>query len=315
MTEKKDITFVKFDLKNQFSDLDKNRIYKAFHEVSRLVGGTQWFSISKRRLEKKRDVMRKKNRRDFYVFNASMIYFYIMLELDNPYFEVGGKLFLQKNGLPMGGLVSAGLAVIDSIYVEHFNRQQWNTSLVTSKWFRFRDDILAVIDHKCDKSDIEFLLLRLQEMYGPQLQVILEEFSYDHIQFLEYYIANSECGLKFWDRNKNVDWIYKHNKKVVRFPEHDAEHHNQIYMGIMIGGFRKAYRNSSTPELRIFSSLQMAQEWIEKGYPTKWIINAAYTANVNDPKDIKTWINWYKKKWNSGLASNCLFGTARESPH
>ncbi len=46
----------------------------------------------------------------------------------------------------------------------------------------------------------------------------------------------------------------------------------------------------------------MAQEWIEKNYPIKWIVDAAYIADIEDPKAIKTWTTWYRKKWNSGLA-------------
>ena len=69
----------------------------------------------------------------------------------------------------MGGLVSAGLAVIDSIYVEHCNQFLWKTNFAISSWSRFRDDILAIVKYKCDKADIQFLLKRLQLMYGPQL--------------------------------------------------------------------------------------------------------------------------------------------------
>src|SRR5271165_6918062 len=99
-------------------------------------------------------------------------------------------------------------------------------------------------------------------MYGPQLKVILEEYSTDHIQFLDYYIATKEEKMVFWDRNKNVDWIYDDTKKIVRFPEPDAEHHKQIYKGIMVGGFRRA-------ELKQLAAFQMTQEWVEKRYPVK----------------------------------------------
>jgi hypothetical protein len=297
-----DLTLVKFDLKNQFSDLDKSRVLVALKKVMEINGGHEWYSISKRRMEKKRDVNRKKNRRDFYILDAATIRSYVWLELENPYFEVGGKIFKQKNGLPMGGLVSAGLAVIDSIYVEHCNQHLWKTTFTTSSWFRFRDDILAIVNHKCNEIDVQYLLARLQLMYGPQLEVVLEEYSSDHVQFLEYYVATKAGKLAHWDRNKNVDWIYNKLKRVVRFPEVDAEHHRQIYRGIMVGGFRRAHRNGSTSELRQLAAFQMAQEWVEKGYPAKWIADAAYIANIEEPKTIKEWTRWYQKQRRSDVA-------------
>ena len=70
----------------------------------------------------------------------------------------------------------------------------------------------------------------------------------------------------------------------------------------MVGGFRRAHRNGSTPELRQLAAIQMAQEWVEKGYSTRWIVDAAYTANVDDPKTIKYWVRWYQKRRRSDVA-------------
>ena len=70
----------------------------------------------------------------------------------------------------------------------------------------------------------------------------------------------------------------------------------------MIGGFRKAHWNGSTPELRQLATLQMAQKWVDKEYPAKWIANAAYIANVKEPKTIKKWTRWYQKQRRSDVA-------------
>ena len=92
--ENHNITLIKFDLKNQFSDLDKARVFQAFKSIIELAKMGEWYLISKKRLEKKRDINRKKNLQNFYVLNAATIQSYVWLELENPYFEIGGKTYL-----------------------------------------------------------------------------------------------------------------------------------------------------------------------------------------------------------------------------
>ena len=46
--ENHNITLIKFDLKNQFSDLDKARVFKALKLVMELAKMKEWYSISKK---------------------------------------------------------------------------------------------------------------------------------------------------------------------------------------------------------------------------------------------------------------------------
>ena len=101
-------------------------------------------------MEKKRDVNRKKNRRDFYVLDAATIRSYIWLELENPYFEFGGRILMQKDGLPMGGLCFS-LAIIDSIS-QMGMKLGLQTKMVT--WLEAKDamttDEMAMLHSNCE---------------------------------------------------------------------------------------------------------------------------------------------------------------------
>jgi hypothetical protein len=62
-------------------------------------------------------------------------------ELNHAYFYINGCIFEQENG-PMGGFLSALLATIDTMVQEDKHQNLWNTDY---GWFRFRDDLLAII--------------------------------------------------------------------------------------------------------------------------------------------------------------------------
>ncbi len=295
-----DYTFVKFNIKNQFTELNKNTVLSElsdiFNEIDQKWKNSSHISIARRLMDKKRDRWGKGNKRDFITIQLNQIFYYCQFEIQNPYFQVGKTVFFQKNGLPMGGLVSAGMAVIDAMYKEQHNQKLWQTSM-SIKWTQFCDDILAVIPGKLNNCQITAVKDNLQQLYGNNLEVVQEESSYDHISFLDYNIAFNNSQFYTWAKNKNLDLVYNApSKRIIRYPEPSADLHYTIFQGMMIGGIKKAIRYSNTPALKLLSTIQIIMEWCAKGYFFKQIYNALHLAQSQYPTHFKPWIIFFRQK-------------------
>ena len=95
----------------------------------------------------------------------------------------------------MGGFNSAPLACLDAMVQEHLaaNLMRGHIKL------RYRDDIL-LFPKKISNIEIKRRHDRLNQIYGPDLQVELEQTSHTKINFLEYIITNT---LNTYHLNKN----------------------------------------------------------------------------------------------------------------
>jgi len=270
------ITFVKTDIKNQFTNLNKDEVLGALKfmllEATSIMKRS--FAIRRREKEKRSDHAGTGRTRDFWNVPFSIVLRYAMFELETPFFRIGDDFFFQTNGLPMGGFLSANLAVIFSMVRERNQPRLWRHLLWPSKAFRFRDDIFkGLISHQ----QAEDIRGNLQTLYSPSLEVELEAFSPFHTNFLEYWVQSSSHGLTSWHYNKNFDLIFDSTSKaIIRYPDISADIPLIYFKSIIQGLIHKTIKCATTTEGIITGIVQACHELFPKRYPIKWITNAIH---------------------------------------
>ncbi|MGI0094267.1 MAG: hypothetical protein ACREA8_09200 [Nitrosotalea sp.] len=179
-TLKKDITLIKWDIKNQFTNLPKQKVINALDIALNFIQNQtskKGVTLRRREAERHSDKLGTGSPRTWINISFQELMRYVIMELDTPYIKVGAQIYKQIEGLPMGGYLSAGLAVIYSMYREHTNFKLWKQLEMKSKWFRFRDDILAIVEGRLKSKQISNIQIALKQVYGIELTVELEETS------------------------------------------------------------------------------------------------------------------------------------------
>lgn len=276
---KNGITFVKTDQKNQFTELNKNSVKSALQEVLKTLKKKESSIISLAKLKnfKYRDHLGSCKNRDFLLISFRQIMEYANFEMENTIFVVRGKVYEQINGLPMGGFLSAGLACIYSMYCESVCERFWRHGNLVMKAWRFRDDTIAIINGKIQKTEIEKYRRMWELIYGPGIEVTLEDWNEQEINFLDYKINTLNNKLSLILQNKNIE----RKGKLVRFvPEGDACS-KYIKRGIIIGVMKKCIECGNSCGNRITAILSHAIEFIELGYSVSDIRNALFKLGGN----------------------------------
>ncbi len=264
----KEITFVKMDQKNQFTELNKDNVLKALkYALDDLQSKTKQkqFSITRSKTEKFKDRLGFSRHRDFIVISFEELYDYAKFEVGNSFFTVGSRIFEQIRGLPMGGFLSAGLASIFSMFSENTYNRIWRHQKLPAIWTRFRDDTIGIIAGKCDETYIEKIRAEWQGIYGSGIEMSLEETSKEKMNFLDFELIKINNKIEISIRNKNLEngkW-----KDYKRFIPQEAKIEPQIKKGMMIGIFRKCIKYSTRTELAVISILEHMQELRKIGYP------------------------------------------------
>ena len=111
-------------------------------------------------------------------------------EVTNAYFVLNKTVFLQLLGCPQGGPGSPGCSMVVCIYYEHQFRCSIYDHLAFMFFFRYFDDLRAVVVHRSSDittKNLVFLLLnKLQnQTYHPSMSLVLEECSQNTFKFLE----------------------------------------------------------------------------------------------------------------------------------
>lgn len=127
---------------------------------------------------------------------------YIEYELKWSIFCVGQKCVKQAKGLPMGGPISPGLAILDSIRKEDACVGVWRRRDMLVR--RFRDDILVLVgvwwmEEACRETESA-----ANKLYGDGLRVELEEWGYELINFVGCEIRCEGQKLTSYVINPNV---------------------------------------------------------------------------------------------------------------
>ena len=158
---------------------------------------------------------RKKNRlgKSYYAedsisFSFKMIFKVSCFQIKNAFFVLNGKVFLQLLGLPQGGPGSPIFSMVVCIYYEF----QFRCSIYDYLWFlsffRYFDDLRAVVVYKSSdittKYLVQDLLHQLQHhTYHPSMKLILEEASNNMFRFLEgkFSMADSKLSCQWFSKN------------------------------------------------------------------------------------------------------------------
>jgi len=185
----------------------------------------------------------------------------------------------------MGGFISAALAQLDSMFKEHKSEKLWRHSGVPCKWMRFRDDGRGIIGRHLEELDIKKYEDMLNIIYGNNLRVFIEDWSYKEVVFLDArIIINSVIKLiEVRTYNKNIDLrkeIIEDKFSIIRFPEPNCGWTNSIYRGCMVGALKRVLWTCNTTEGCILGMLELLWEWVVKGYKLRDIEGAIRQANI-----------------------------------
>jgi len=243
-------TFCRFDIKNQFTHLPKKDVKTALKfalDAVEDISGKNSVAICTRDWHGKKDIIGTGKKRDYLTIKFEDLLKYATFEMDYPYFQVGSTIYKQKEGLPMGGNLSAVLAIIYSMWCEHTNRLLWTNPLSDKLLYRYRDDILCmefVEEYPC-KIYYEHIQKTLSSLYSTSLTVELEEKHILNMNFLDYYIIGERKLILIGSRNNNIDLC---NNKVtphtiVIFPEMVSSFPKQLIIEIITGVNIKIKRN------------------------------------------------------------------------
>ena len=128
---------------------------------------------------------------------------------------------IQVEGIPMGGKVSVQLANLDMMRKEVEGKKWWLGQRKVSTWMRFRDDFRAVFAGKVNKVRLEEIREGLEKMCESRLEIELEGFGYEKMEFLDMNVFVRNGVFVISDNNKNVNlWDEKKEKSEwrCRFP-------------------------------------------------------------------------------------------------
>jgi hypothetical protein len=277
-SERNSITFLKLDIRNQFTNLSKKRVLIAldhalltlrkFASSKRLC-----FAIRTREYERKYDHIGHPYQHKEIGFPPYLIRAFIQYELDFPYFQVNNQIFKQINGLPMGGFNSAPLACLDSMLQEHLHPLLWQDA----SCFRYRDDIFAVFPKKLSEFEITDFHNRLSHLYGPDLSVQLESISYSAMDFLEFHITSNLTISHF---NKNMALP---QSPITRYLPPDASLPHHIFKGTIIGAIKRALSSSLSSFDRLVSIMSTMGEFLKLGYSAGILSKAINSSHIPLP--------------------------------
>ena len=269
----KKVTLMKFDIKSQFTNLNKDRVMKALEyglEYLRTQTTRKLcFCIRNRKYERRYDHIGHPQKYKEIGILPDLVLAYIKYELDTSFFQINGTCYRQKNGLPMGGFNSAPLACLDAMVQEHQNANLLRGRIK----IRYRDDILMILPRILDEDAIHKQHNKLNKIYGPDLTVELEGYSYNKMNFLEFTLL---FNLETHHYNKNYN--ISTQKMIIRYPAATAEYPTHIMLGTIIGTIigtmKRTINRASTLHLKILSCIMTTLEFIQLKYNTHLIATA-----------------------------------------
>lgn len=281
------LTFFHFDIKNQFTNLNKHRVLQnLLYSIdllrhNRTATGKLNFAIRRRRYEKSRDRIGNANPFHEVSISANDIWRYCGFELQYPCFIINNTIMKQKQGLPMGGFLSAPLACIDAMIQETLFFHHWHQNILRySLCTRFRDDILVIIPYRANAQETTDIQQRLSEIYRPDLTIELEETTHNQIHFLEYQIAFTTMGFNTTHYSRNQITTLGTDHQIIRYPHPHAAYSKSIFIGTIIGMIKRARNACSNLENFIPSLVNILTEFLYLGYPFKWIGAAISRSNL-----------------------------------
>jgi len=295
------VMMMKFDIKEQYTSLSQEELRTtidwAFNKVGTKVG--KGFSIARRREDRHLDAMKTRHGRLFREVGSDLVRAYIEFELDNAYFRVGNRNIHQRVGVPMGAMASAAMAVLDSIRREHEQRRMWESKEVAIH--RFRDDIWVLTQGEARRIGEHVWLEKLQQMYGNDLRVVLEEKSDSCVQFVG-------CQLRV-EGDRLVSYVVNPNIRIdesgritaqdrrVRWPETFNACGPHVIQGTMVGAIKRCMTMCTEVWSENRCILEHCLEWMRKGYDMRKIRHAVMRARPTEARWIRQIVGMLREGW------------------
>ena len=136
------------------------------------------------------------------------IFLICAFQISNAYFVLDNVIYLQRLGCPQGGPGSPGFSMTVCLYYEHQFRCSIFDHLAFIFFFRYFDDLRAVVVHRSSsitsKSLAFSLLDQLQhDTYHPSMSLMLEECSQNTFNFLEgkFSVENDSLSCLWTSKN------------------------------------------------------------------------------------------------------------------
>lgn len=282
------MTFIKMDIKNMFTALNKKDVKTSLRKaIAKFEEGKHTHvKVHKTRAYKKLDGIGKGAVDKYWNVSTKDIREYALYELDNCYFKQGINIYKQTEGLPMGGNISAELAQLDCMRKEYENYGAWRRSGEKARWWRYRDDIFAMMKWNKSKKQVNEIVERLTKMYGGGMTVELEDWSYDKINILDITVTRYDKEIVITDYNKNIDFddiekTMDRRRWKTRYPDPNGGVDRRTAVSIMTAAMLQTHRRSSKHGEEYRKDIvKHAIEWKMMGYNKKMILTAT---SIHDP--------------------------------
>lgn len=302
MKEKKKITIIKMDVKNQYTSLDQKEGLISLKRILRIYKREHGdvIKIARKKFNKIKDSPGVGSLKEYRNITIEEIIEYCEYELENNYIKVG-NLFVVKqvDGFPIGGIVSSQLAIIDSIRREYEAQSKINRYFGQMKKyiFRYRDDILCIIFKKLNDNKINNILKLVNKMYDPtnypnnKVEVGLEDVSNGIMCFLDFKIIFKDNFFIITDNNSNIsiDYSLKDKKlKLIRreknlwkrrYPSIESNFEPKVYYNTIVNVFEKTKKRNNNGLYYLLSQLCNIFEFMDLLYPSKLIIRSLFNVD------------------------------------
>jgi hypothetical protein len=311
------ITFLKFDVKEQYSNLSKERVLEALRwalTTMREGRNEAIFSLAKHKWEKYRDAFKARRGGNFFKVDPTTLWNYVCYELENPIFRVGERILKQEKGVPMGAFASAGLAVLDAIYKEWQNKSAWRRGDIIAG--RFRDDLCEIHLGVLSEEEVKMRERRLNDIYGPELKIILESSNRTGCDFVGCNIGVRLDELEVKVRNPNVMWcdrmaVYTYKK--TRWPEIFSASGPHIVVGCMVGELKRINTLCTSMDGVNECALAAILEWCEKGYKCRDIRAAISRSGLLDGPLLRRLVGLIQRRWVGKPTQKSWISTSRKA--
>eukprot|EP00808_Paulinella_micropora_P003722 g5337.t1 len=174
-------------------------------------------------------------RDDFYFFTFQYVIALVQLDLDHAHFTMGNGVFMQLHGCPIGGYVSAQLAVLKCMVDEHTNLTVYIPRPLRKSFFGIRqvDDLLLLVTLPPCHPVVHRLLTAIRNLGQPQQReqfytggLELEEETtvtkglYHFLVFAGYDIAlPTTVDMDFQSQPTFKNWNHMMYDNLIRFPQ------------------------------------------------------------------------------------------------
>lgn len=173
----------------------------------------------------------------------------VRLILHNNYFQFQGVQYIQKNGLPMGGVLSGALADIYLADKELPIVQTQDSCSHIILFARYADDILII--SKGTQTQIEVFTEQLQSAYNIPITV---ETSKTSVVFLDTRISKSPS-------NQLQLELYSKNPQILTLPLISDHRERSKIVSLATGQFLRLWRLSST-NMNLNNSVQIIRDFL-----------------------------------------------------